>query len=93
MVGKGKLKEKVFGGGDAYMPPFPGIPLLELAEMHRVMIENHGGVSAYSDTRISIRLHNGWYTVNGSDLSLTYMSKSQLVITGTIDSIFIERGV
>lgn len=74
------------------MPPFPGVPLLELAETHRVMIENHGGVSAYSDSRICVRVRTGQYTVNGSNLTLTYMSRCQLVITGKIDSIFIERG-
>ena len=74
------------------MPPLPGVPLLELADTHRVMIENHGGVSAYSDTRICVGVPSGQYTIHGCNLTLTYMSRCQLVITGKIDTILIERG-
>lgn len=92
MVSKDKWKEKWFSNGNSYVPPLPGVPLLELADAHRIMIENHGGVSAYSDSRICVRVCMGQYTVNGKNLTLTYMSRCQLVITGEINSIIIERG-
>ena len=92
MVSKDKWKEKLYNGGSAYVPPIPTIPLLELAGNHRVMIENHCGVHAYSDTQICVRIPKGWYTVTGQNLSLAYMSRCQLVIAGSIFSVQVERG-
>lgn len=70
----------------------PGVPLLELAGEHRVLIENHKGVVAYGQTEISVKVAYGCICIAGCNLELMRMSKSQLVITGTISRIELFRG-
>ena len=91
MVSKDGIKDRLLSSRNSYTPPLPGVPLLELAGMNRVMIENHTGVTEYSNTQICVSVCNGWYRVSGRELSLSYMSRCQLVISGKIDSVTVER--
>ena len=86
-----KCRKKVHGDG-IYAPPLPGIPVLELMGNSRVLVENHKGVIAYGDTEICVRVNGGMLTIRGCDLSLGYMSRCQLTITGCIDEIAVMRG-
>ena len=61
------------------------------ADYLALLIENHNGVTGYSDTDIYVRVKYGELRVSGDCLSLSYMSKCQLVITGCIHSIHIGR--
>ena len=67
------------------------IPLVELADCNRVLIENHMGVLAYSTEEIQVRVRYGRLSVCGSHLRLLQLCKEQLVIMGTIDAIKPER--
>jgi sporulation protein YqfC len=78
-------------GADVYAPPLPGLPIIEMVGDRRLLIENHNGVTGYSDTDIYVRVKYGELRVSGDCLSLSYMSKCQLVITGCIHSIHIGR--
>lgn len=70
----------------------PGIPLAELVGEHRILIENHCGVSAYSENEICISVSYGHIIVFGERLELANISKERLVITGSIDCIRIQKG-
>ena len=85
------INDKFFFGKHSYAEPLPGIPIMELAADKRMVIENHDGVVEYSDTRICVSIRNGVYRISGAHLSLSYMSRFQLIITGRIDMISIER--
>ena len=69
----------------------PGQMIVEIAGNHRVLIENHFGVSQYSKERIGVKVKTGLVCVCGSSLELTRMTKEQLVITGRIDSVNLIR--
>ena len=69
----------------------PGQPILELAGDRRVLIERHGGVIEYGSERIRVRVSYGMLCVNGCGLELVRMTHQQLVISGRIDSVWIQR--
>lgn len=70
---------------------FPGVPVVEIAGMGRVLIEGHQGVTEYGQNRIQISMRYGSLVVLGCDLSLAHMSKERLVITGTVDQVCLCR--
>ncbi len=77
---------------DAYAPPLPGLPIVEMVGDRRLLVENHKGVIDYSDGTICVRVKFGKLRISGECLSLAYMSKWQLIITGYIHAVAIERG-
>ena len=88
---KEKYTDRFLGSTGAYIPPLPGIPVLELTNDSRLLIENHKGVIAYGDKLICVKLKYGSVSITGRNLTLSYMSRSQLTITGCIDAITLER--
>ena len=87
----GKLLEKVVLGADLSGEALPGLPLLELVGECRVLIENHFGVSNYSCNEICVKVAYGIIRILGDKLELARMTKQQLVITGVIDDISLQR--
>lgn len=71
--------------------PLPGQPIVEIAGDRRVLIENHFGVKEYSRERISVKVKYGVITVCGCGLELIRMTKEQLVISGRIDAVSLQR--
>lgn len=69
----------------------PGLPLIEIVGNCRVLIERHLGVTEYGKERISIKTRQGQISVIGGDMELISITKSQLVIKGTIYSVSIIR--
>ena len=69
----------------------PGIPLVEISDDRRVLIEHHQGVIAYGCCEICVRVRYGTLSVNGSRLTLARMTKEQLVICGCIESVRLQR--
>lgn len=67
--------------------PLPGIPLVEVLGNSRVLIENHYGVTAYGDDLICVKVRCGHIEVNGTNLTLTRMSDSQIIVNGLINGI------
>lgn len=76
---------------DLYGEPVPGLPLVELAGDRRVLIENHCGVTEYGRDRISVRVCYGQVCICGAGLELARMTGQQLVISGRIDSVSLQR--
>ena len=70
----------------------PGMPVVEILGDQRILIERHSGVTQYSNQEISVKISYGCIQITGSRLELASMTKSQLVITGRIDSLSLERG-
>ena len=69
----------------------PGAPLVELVADNRILIENHMGVIGYDSEQICVKVKFGQLSVIGSKLVLSRMTKEQLLITGTIDSLQLSR--
>lgn len=76
---------------DIHAQPLPGVPIVELAGDRRVLIENHCGVREYSRERIGVKVKFGLVVVCGQGLELSRMTRQQLVIRGTVDSVCLER--
>ena len=70
----------------------PGVPIVELAGDRRVLIENHRGVTEYGMERICVKVNYGILCISGCEMELAQMTKDQLVITGQIESVMIQRG-
>ncbi len=71
----------------------PAQPVVEILGDHRVLVENHSGVTKYGETDICIRVHYGYVRVSGCHLHLAKMTRQQIIICGTIDSVNLCRGV
>lgn len=83
--------DKLAEGMELPGEPIPGQPLVEIAGERRVLIENHSGVTHYSGDTICVKVRYGHVKVCGEGLSLTRMTKSQLVISGKIESVALIR--
>lgn len=70
---------------------FPAVPIVELAGSHRMLVENHLGVTQYSTERIGIKMKYGQLQICGCGLTLEQMTKVKLVVTGRIDGITLLR--
>lgn len=66
-------------------------PLVELLEDRRLLIENHGGVAAYGEQEICVKVCFGVISVCGSGLKLIEITKDRLVIIGCIRAVLIKR--
>lgn len=71
--------------------PFPGQSLAEIAGDSRVLIENHRGVSEYTQQRICVKVSYGQLCICGCGLELSQMTRDQLVISGRIDAVTLCR--
>lgn len=71
--------------------PLPGVPVVEVAGENRVLIERHAGVTEYSRERICVKVRYGLVCVCGCGLELTRMTREQLVISGRIDCVRLQR--
>ncbi len=67
--------------------PLPGVPLIEICDRKRVLIENHGGIIAYGSSEIFVKVRYGQICVTGDHLKLTKMNKEKLIIMGKIHSV------
>lgn len=70
----------------------PGVPVVELAGEHRVLIERHGGVTQYSREQICVKVRYGQVCICGCGLELKRMTKEQIIISGRIDAVRLLRG-
>ena len=87
-----KMLERLAKAADLLDEPIPGSPLVEIMGGHRVLIENHRGICQYGDGLVRIHVKFGVISVHGQNLVLTRMTKEQLVVSGTIHSVSLDRG-
>lgn len=69
----------------------PGATLVELFGTNRVLIERHCGITGYSDVKICVRTVWGEIFVEGAKLKIACMSNKQLIITGDIISVYLNK--
>ena len=86
-----KIMNRITTAADLQDEPLPGLPLIEVVGDCRVLIERHMGVTEYTKERIVIKVKSGQICVCGSGMELIRMTKSQLVIKGTIFSVNIIK--
>lgn len=72
--------------------PIPGQPLLELYGTRRALVEHHDGVIEYGDKRIRVKVAFGDICIDGADLELKRMTKGQLIISGSVYCVTLNRG-
>ena len=69
----------------------PGVPVVEIAGTNRVLIEHHGGVTEYGCHQIRVKVKYGTVCICGDGLKLTRMSRQQLIVSGRICAVTLER--
>ena len=85
------IMERIAAAADLPDEPIPGLPLIEIAGERRVLIEHHCGVTEYGRCQICVRVKYGFIVVMGQRLELARMTKEQLIITGKIECVKLER--
>ena len=83
--------QRLADGAQLYGETLPAVPLVEIAGDRRILIENHDGVIEYGRERIRVCVRYGILCITGCDLELTRMTKDQLVISGRIDCLQLQR--
>ena len=91
MKSRGQWIQRSADRADLQGEILPGQSIVEIAGDCRVLIERHGGVREYSREQIRVCLSFGSVCVRGQNLELTCMTHQQLVITGIIDGVFLQR--
>lgn len=76
---------------DEWSESIPGLPLIEITDDRRVLIERHQGVVGYGCGEICVRVRYGMVRVTGNGLRLARMTAEQLVICGRIDGVHLIR--
>ncbi len=71
----------------------PGQSLVEILGDRRVLLENHCGVTKYSETNICVKVRYGQIQISGCGLRLMKMTKQQIIVCGRIDAVALFRGV
>ena len=67
-------------------------PLVELCGEKRLLIEHHMGIEEYSSKTVQVKVKFGSISVNGCNLEINCMTAEQLVITGNIEAISLQKG-
>lgn len=86
-----KLLERITAAADLQEESVMQHPLVEIAGDRRVLIEHHHGVTQYGRCQIRVRVKYGAVVVEGTQLQLLRMCAEQLIISGKIDNIRLER--
>ena len=86
-----QFMERIAAAADLQGEPIPGMPLVEIAGDKRVLIEHHFGVTQYGRCRIRVKVKFGAVVIAGARLELTRMTAQQLIVTGQIDCVQLER--
>lgn len=66
--------------------------LIEIAGDDRVLIENHKGVTCYSNSLVCVKTTFGIVSITGNEMVMACMSKHKLVISGVISEVSLCRG-
>jgi len=91
MPSKDHWVQRIADESGLYGENLPGVPIVEIAGDRRVLIERHYGVVEYGTQRIRVRTIYGSICISGCNLQLKQMTKQQLIISGQIDSVQIQR--
>ena len=85
------MKQRIWDRLDLAEEPEVGETLVEVLGHRRVLIENHCGITQYGGCRICVKVKYGSIYIAGKGLKLSLMTKDQLIISGCIESLNLER--
>lgn len=88
----GNWMEKWMLGADLPEENPEKLPLIEICGDRRVLIEHHDGVTEYGPEKICVQARKGQITVIGQGMKLCRMSERQLIISGKIRGVALNRG-
>lgn len=86
-----KWVDRISAAADLQEESIPALPLVEIAGDRRVLIEHHCGVTHYGRERIVVQVKFGQIAVSGDCLELTKMTAQQLIISGCIYGVELQR--
>lgn len=90
MRGRKQLSSALAGNDKLNYELLPGVPIIEICDRERVLIENHRGIIGYGCDMIQIKVRYGCICIHGNRLKMSRMSKTKLVITGVIDGVTLQ---
>ena len=67
------------------------VPKVTVVNFDRILIENYKCILEYQNIFIRIKMSNGLIDISGLNLELNEMTKDDLIIRGTIESIEFEK--
>lgn len=67
------------------------IPKVTILGFDRMLIENYKSVLEYQDFFVRIKMKTGLININGFGLFMNEMTKDDLIITGSIESVDFEK--
>ena len=67
------------------------IPKVTILGFDRVLIENYKCILEYQDFFIRVKMKTGLINIEGIELQMNEMTKDDLIITGSIDSVDFEK--
>ena len=86
-----RIWNRLIGDSMMQIASVPGRSIVEIADDRRVLIENHLGVREYGREKITVNVKFGFISICGNCLELRQMTKEQLVVSGKIRSVSLER--
>jgi sporulation protein YqfC len=86
-----RILQRLVLGADLPTETIPGLPLVEIVGQSRVLVENHCGVTAYGCNEVCIKVQSGLICICGSGLELVQMTNCQLIITGRIECVKLNK--
>lgn len=67
------------------------IPKVTIVGFDRMLVENYKCILEYQDFFIRIKMNSGLININGYNLLMNEMTKDDLIITGSIESVDFEK--
>ncbi len=80
--------DKILGIPDDISSDAPKITILSFEKM---LIENYKCVLEYQDFFIRIKMSTGLININGYQMTMNEMTKDDIIVTGTIESVDFEK--
>lgn len=87
-----RIKDRIIQSSLVPQDALPGVPVVEICGVNRVLVEGHKGVIEYGNELIQVIMGYGRLKIIGCSLTLAHMSKEKLVITGQISQVCLCRG-
>ena len=72
---------------------YTDVPKLTVVGFEELIIENYKSILEYEEFFVRINTHMGILNINGFNLNLEKMTNDDIKITGTIESIDLEKTV
>lgn len=70
---------------------YTNLPKLTVVGFEEMIIENYKSILEYEDFFVRINTHIGILNINGFNLNLEKMTNDDIKITGTIESVDLEK--